>query len=60
MSEWTTLVTKVYNENKSKPGYKFKQAMKDAAKIYKKPSSTEGTKKRKSRRRGTRKKQRKH
>jgi hypothetical protein len=35
MTAWTDLVTKVYNENKSKPGYKLKNAMKDAAKIYK-------------------------
>ena len=60
MSEWTTLVTKVYHENKSKPGYKFKNAMKDAAKIYKKHGASEGTKKRKSRRQGTRKKRRRH
>ena len=61
MSEWTTLVTKVYNENKSKPGYKFKHAMKDAAKIYKKHGAPEGTKKRRgSRKRGSRKKSRRH
>jgi hypothetical protein len=41
MTAWTDLVTKVYNENKSKPGYKLKNAMKDAAKIYKRsPTAT--------------------
>lgn len=60
MSEWTKLVTKVYNENKSKPGYKFKNAMKDAAKIYKKqgPSTASSTKKR--RKSSRRKSQKKH
>jgi hypothetical protein len=54
MSEWTDLVTKIYHQNKSKPGYKFKNAMKDAAKVYKKGSASASVgstkKKRKSRR----------
>ena len=37
MSDWTELVTKTYNDKKKKnPSYKFKHAMKDAAKMYKK------------------------
>jgi hypothetical protein len=36
MTEWTKLVQKIYNENKSKPGYKLGDAMKDAKKVYKK------------------------
>jgi len=56
MTEWTDLVTKVYNENKSKPGYKFKNALKDAAKIYKKSKKRSVNKAKPSRkRRGTRK-----
>jgi hypothetical protein len=42
MTAWTDLVTKVYNENKSKPGYKLKNAMKDAAKIYKPSAAASG------------------
>ena len=49
-------MTKVYNENKSKPGYKFKNALKDAAKIYKKSKKRSVMKPKASRkRRGTRK-----
>jgi hypothetical protein len=56
MTEWTDLVTKVYNENKGKPGYKFKNALKDAAKIYKKSKKRSVIKAKPSRkRRGTRK-----
>lgn len=36
LSPWIQLVTKTYNENKSKAGYAFKDAIKDAKKIYKK------------------------
>ena len=37
MSDWTKLVTKVYKDNhKKNSSYKFKNAMKDAAKVYKK------------------------
>lgn len=39
MTAWTDLVKKVYDENKSKPGYKLKNAMKDAAKLYKRSPS---------------------
>lgn len=53
MSAWTDLVTKVYNENKSKPGYKLKNAMKDAAKIYKSSGAAAG--KTKKGRKGSRK-----
>jgi len=61
MSEWTQLVTKVYNENKSKPGYKFKNAMKDAAKIYKKkgPSTAAASSTKKRRKSNKRKSQKK-
>ena len=33
---WVKLVTKTFNDNKQKAGYSFKQAIKDAKKIYKK------------------------
>jgi hypothetical protein len=37
MSKWTTFLTTFYNQKKkTTPSYKFSQAMKDAAKIYKK------------------------
>ena len=58
MTAWTDLVTKVYNENKSKPGYKLKNAMKDAAKIYKRSptaAAASGTTKTKKGRKGSRK-----
>ena len=43
MSKWTDTVTAVYKQNKAKnSSYKFKQAMKDAKKVYKKGSSGEG------------------
>lgn len=45
MSAWTDTVTRVYNEKHAKnPNYKFKQAMKDAKKVYKKGGSTEKSK----------------
>lgn len=40
MTTWTDLVKKVYSENKGKPGYKLGDAMRDAKKQYKKPSSS--------------------
>ena len=44
MSSWTTFLTKFYNDKKkSNPEYKFKDAMKDGARVYKKSSSTEST-----------------
>lgn len=43
MSKWTDTVTEVYKINHAKnSSYKFKQAMKDAKKIYKKGSNGEG------------------
>jgi hypothetical protein len=59
MSEWTQLVTKVYNENKSKPGYKFKNAMKDAAKIYKKQGPSTAASSTKKRRKSNKRKSQK-
>lgn len=59
MSNWTTFLTKFYNDKKkTNPDYQFKHAMKDAAKVYKKntPSAEDSsstrkmTKSRKSRR----------
>jgi len=42
MSKWTDLVTKVYKKNHAKnSSYKFKDALKDAAKIYKSSDKTE-------------------
>ena len=40
MTTWTDLVKKIYNNNKHKHGYKLKNAMKDAKKVYKKHSHT--------------------
>jgi hypothetical protein len=40
MSDWINTVKKVYSENKSKPGYSYKQAMKDAKKMYKSTETT--------------------
>ena len=56
MSSWIDTVTRVYKENHAKnPNYKFKQAMSDAKKVYKKGSSAPMTKKMRRRRtRGTR------
>lgn len=54
MTAWTDLVTKVYNENKSKPGYKLKNAMKDAAKIYKRSGASSSAGKTKKSRKGSR------
>ena len=51
MTTWTDLVKKVFNENKNKAGYKFKNALKDASKVYKKTGHTKS----KSRSRKTRK-----
>ena len=42
-SAWTKFVTKYYHDEKKKnPDYKFSQALKDAAKVYKKESKTGG------------------
>jgi hypothetical protein len=35
MNDWAKLVQKTYNDNKHKAGYKLKNAMKDAKKVYK-------------------------
>jgi hypothetical protein len=45
MSAWTSFVTKYYNDKKkTTPGYQFKSAMRDAAKVYKKNTpSAEGS-----------------
>ncbi len=40
MSAWTDFATKHYNANKHKPGYSFRMALKEAAKLYKKGSSS--------------------
>ncbi len=40
---WNLHVKKVWNENKHKEGYKFKQALKDAAKSWKTGSKTKRT-----------------
>jgi hypothetical protein len=43
-SAWTKFVTKFYHDEKKKnPEYKFSQALKDAAKVYKKTSKTGGS-----------------
>jgi hypothetical protein len=36
VSEWNKFVKKIYDQNKSKPGYKFKDALRDAAPQWKK------------------------
>lgn len=42
MSKWTEYVTKYYKDEKAKNGgYKFKDALKDAAKTYKKHGKAE-------------------
>ena len=42
MSNWTKYVTKYYNDKKKKNGgYQFKDALKDAAKTYKKQDNIE-------------------
>jgi len=35
MNAWAKLVQKTYNANKHKAGYKLRNAMKDAKKVYK-------------------------
>jgi len=35
MNEWAKLVSKTFQENKHKAGYKLKNAMKDAKKVWK-------------------------
>jgi len=35
MNAWAKLVQKTYNANKHKSGYKLRNAMKDAKKVYK-------------------------
>lgn len=35
MNEWAKTVQMVYNKNKHRPGYKLKDAMRDAKKVYK-------------------------
>lgn len=57
MTAWTKLLTDTYKKNhKKNPSYKFKNAMKDAAKIYQKKQGGSTSKNNKSRKnRGTRK-----
>jgi hypothetical protein len=50
MSDWTKFVTAHYNKMKAtNKSYKFKDAMKDAAKLYKKDSSASASVSKKSR-----------
>jgi hypothetical protein len=35
MNEWAKTVKRVYDQNKHKAGYKLKDAMRDAKKVYK-------------------------
>ena len=39
MSAWTDFATAHYNKNKHRSGYLFKDALKEAGKLYKKSSS---------------------
>ena len=43
MTAWTDLVKKTWNQNKGKSGYKFKDALVDAKKVYKKGSTAPST-----------------
>lgn len=52
---WVQLVTKTYHDNKSKKNYSFKQAIKDAKKIYKKTSSSKNIENNKTRKNNSRK-----
>jgi hypothetical protein len=45
LSEWTKLVQKTYYENKHKIGYKLKNAMADAKKIYEPKNKDDSEKK---------------
>lgn len=42
MNAWAKLVQKTYKANKHKSGYKLKNAMKDAKKVYKSVKNTGG------------------
>ena len=48
LSAWNIFVKKVYNENKHKPNYKFKDALKEASKRKGEMGSKSNTVKRKS------------
>ena len=48
LSAWNIFVKKVYNENKHKPNYKFKDALKEASKRKGEMGSNSNTVKRKS------------
>jgi|UniRef100_A0A6C0ATI9 hypothetical protein len=63
MSNWTAYVTKFYKaEHAKNPNYKFKNALKDAAKSYKSQGTVEAPKKGKTgkNKRRTARKTRKH
>jgi hypothetical protein len=63
MSAWTKFVTEFYKKEHAKnANYKFKDAMKAAAKVYKKasPSASTKTKKNKKSRKSRGRKSRKH
>ena len=52
---WVQLVTETYHNNKSKKNYSFKQAIKDAKKIYKQKPSDKNVKNNKTRKNNSRK-----
>ena len=57
MSDWTKHVTEFYNAQKAgNPKYMFKQALKDAAKTYKKGAKSEAKPQKKNKRARTMKK----
>jgi hypothetical protein len=60
MSAWSDLVSKIFKENKSKPGYLLKDAMKEAKKIYVKSGASAAPHKEKTKKRKGTKKSRKH
>ena len=45
MIEWNKVVAQTWNKNKHRAGYMFKDALKDAKKIYKKGGAISGDKK---------------
>ena len=55
MSGWNDLIQKIYNENKHKPGYKLKNAMKAASPIWAKMKKSVSNKKSKTQQGGKKK-----